>query len=806
MIISTGKSRRDTKWRTQDIKWEELAVKLGSFHRTHETMREYAAMTKDEQGKVKDIGGFVGGRIEGGRRTGANIRERYLITLDADNAPDDMLETMLVLWGGVEWVCYSTHSHRPGHTRLRFVFPIDRPVQPEMYPAIARQLASQIYIEAMDPTTYQPERLMYWPSCPVDAEPVYHWEHGVVMTVDELLHPYGEGDAWKDTRLWPISTSEQEIRVRETKRQGDPREKPGIVGQFCRAYDIPSVIDAYLPDVYEQAGEGRYTYTAGSTSAGAVLYDHGLFLYSNHATDPAGGLLCNAFDLVRVHKYGDLDAGQEAQEITRRPSYKAMCELAAQDTLVRRLAANAQLDDLLDDTQQEAEEDEHWADRLALNSKTGKPEQTIANTVLILKHLHGLAGLVAYNELQQAPFKQHPAPWDPPSPKSEAFRPRPWVDSDDANLYCYMEEHFGLSNRANTDDALRIVAGDAAYHPVRDYLSGLKWDGVERLDTMLVDHMAAEDSRYVRAVTRKWMCGAVARVMRPGCQFDNMLVLTGKQGLGKSKLMQIMSRGWFTDSLTRMDGSKESYEALDGAWIVEVAELAAAKRSESEQLKNFISKREDKYRKAYGKRQGTYPRQCVFYATTNDKEFLRDRTGARRFWPVEIKGIDHGMLTGLTDEVVDQIWAEAVVRWRMGESLWLDDPTLYAEAEAQQELYAVQDELVGLIEEFLDTPLPQDWYDWPVDKRRDWYTGLRDLAGESERATWTLRRDRVSITEIRCEMNGERKEGVGGNDASSRRIAAIMNNMKGWKRDNVSPRIPGYGRQRVYVREASFHT
>jgi predicted P-loop ATPase len=830
MKIATAPSRSSKRWRTTEVSWDWLLDRLRTPKRTGETMAEYRRMTKEEQSHRKDVGGFVGGAIEGGRRVSGAVRERWLLTLDADDAKADDWEEVTSLY---DWrMCvYSTHSHTPEHPRLRWIIPVRRAMSPEEYQACARKMAELIGMDTMDPTTFQPERLMYWPSCSEDAEYVFHEQDGPILNPDELLRLYGSGEAWKDVSLWPLGQREQEVVVREAKRQGDPTEKNNIVGRFCRVYDVPAAIDRWLSDVYEpcEASPGRFTYVKGSSSGGAVLYDHDKFLYSHHATDPAGGQLLNAFDLVRIHLFGEQDNGHEQVSIEKRPSYKAMSAMVSEDPefikaqAAERIASiNADFADLEEspdcETGQESPEHEpstksaekaarkgvksaekgaddqvdlSWTEELEYNRKTGEMDPTIQNAVLILGHDPKLAGKVALNEFSGRPTLRGPVPWRPGAKDGDL-----WKDSDEASLRLYMEKYWKFKGKDKINDAIAIVLEQNAYHPVREYLQSLEWDGVERLDTMLVRYMAAEDNKYVHAVTRKWMCGAVKRVFEPGCKFDSMLVLVGGQGIGKSRLGYILSRGWFTDSLTRMDG-KEAYEAIRGAWIVELSELAAARKSEIEAQKQFVSAQVDNYRPAYGKNVAEFKRQCVFYATTNDTEPLRDNTGARRYWPVQCPGVNEGQHIGLEEEV-DQLWAEAVVRYRAGESLWLDDAGLAGYAQVMQEAYSERDEWFGLIQEYLDIPITPDWESKTPEERRAWIRG-------DSLETWDeldlVQRETVSSTEIRVECFGEDRAGVRGNDQTGRRISKIMGQMPGWKKQKTLRRVAGYGPQRWYARE-----
>ena len=828
MKIATAGSRTSKRWKTIDVSWDWLLDHLRMPKRTGETVAEYRRMSKDEQAQRKDVGGFVGGALSGPRRVGSAVTERWLITLDADEAGSEDWEDWCCLYD-YRSAIYSTHSHTPESPRIRWVLPLRRPVGQEEYQAIARRVAEWIGIETMDVTTYQPERLMYWPSCPEDGEYLFDWQDGQVLDPDAVLRTYGEGEAWRDAGLWPISSKEKAVIIREVKRQGDPETKPGIVGKFCRAYDVPSAIDKWLQGVYEvcdspAGGQIRYTYLPGSSSGGAVLYDNGKFLYSHHSTDPTCGELCNAFDLVRLHLFGEQDAGHEQQEINRKPSYKAMCDMVARDDDCKRAflaehiaEVDADFGDLAPeqsasilkentgksedsaDTQSEnvskisdgdGGEDDSWMTKLAVNRKTGEAESTIENAVLILANDPNLAGRIALNEFSGRPTLRGSVPW------RKAKDGDLWEDADEANLRLYLERRWGFSGKDKINDALSITLKTNAYHPVREYLQGLEWDGVERLDTCIVRYLETDDTPYVRAVTRKWMCGAVKRIMEPGCKFDSMLLIQGQQNVGKSRFCQIISRGWINTSIARMDG-KEAYEAVRGVWIVEVAELAAARRSEQESQKQFLSAQTDTYRPAYGKNVVVFPRQCVFFGTTNDPEPLKDDTGGRRYWVVRSHKTSTGTLPGLEEEV-DQLWAEALVRYRAGEKLWLDDDLIAKEAQEIQAENTYRDEWIGIIQDFLDRPIPKDWESRSPEDRRAYIAGdTLEKLDEKD----LMRRNRVSGTEIRVECIGEDRTGNKGNDLTSRRIARIMGQMPGWGRGKKAVRLVGYGKQKVYERD-----
>lgn len=170
---------------------------------------------------------------------------------------------------------------------------------------------------------------------------------------------------------------------------------------------------------------------------------------------------------------------------------------------------------------------------------------------------------------------------------------------------------------------------------MKRYLQGLKWDGTKRLDTLLSEYLGAEDTAYTRAVMRKSLCAAVGRAVAGGIKYDYMPIFTGPQGIGKSTFLRILGKEWFSDSLTTFEG-KEAAELIQGTWINEIGELSAFTKQETQVIKQFLSKTDDIYRAAYGRRTDKYPRRCVFFGTSNDGEFLKDVTGNRRFWPVDV--------------------------------------------------------------------------------------------------------------------------------------------------------------------------
>jgi len=792
IAFAIGKSRKETNWKNRTFLWSQLVEKLSNTIRTPETVTEYKKMPKSTRDEIKDVGGFVGGALKNGRRKAENVANRSLLTLDMDN----INTTAADIWDSITMlndyavVMYSTHSHTPENPRLRLVIPLSRPVLGDEYQAIARMVASDIGIDMFDDTTYEHHRLMYWPSTPADGEYVFEFQDGPWLDPDEVLARYPD---WTDVSYWPES-SRQAIRINSLiKKQEDPLTKKGIIGAFCRTYTIQEVIEKFIPDIYIPTSKpNRYTYAEGSTTGGVVIYDD-KFSYSHHATDPASCILCNAFDLIRIHKFGAMD--EEAKPDTpanRLPSFLATSEFAAADTQVKALLNKERMNEVIKDFDLEPEDeiDTCWTSELKYDNK-GQLNSTIENVLIILENDYFLKGRMGYNEFANRAMVLDKLPW------SEQIN-RDWKDEDDSGLRYYIEKAYSITAVNKILDALALCFRNNSFHPVRDYLNSLTWDGVERVETMLVDYLGAEDCLYTREVTRKHMAAAVARVMEPGIKYDYMLTLSGPQGIGKSSLIRILGGDWYNDSLTTVAG-KEAYEQLQGSWLIELGELMATKKADIETLKQFLSKNEDIYRVAYGRRTSRYPRQCVFWGTSNDKEFLRDKTGNRRFWPVDC-GIQKPTKDIFKDLVKerDLIWAEAVELYKAGEKLYLEGPVL-EEAIKQQEAHSEESAKTGLILEYLDKPLPNNWYELDMYERRRFING--DEFSDNMEAT--MRRDKICVLEIWCELlNGDPKQLT---PLQSREINDILRSLPGWERSKNPLRFgKAYGKQRAYVRQQEY--
>ena len=777
MKIAVGNSRMDKKWKNREISWEELCQRVSSTIRTTETVEEYRKLKKGAQDNIKDVGGFVGGQLREGRRKNGMVLCRSMLTLDMDYGEPGIWDEIDLLH---DFRCcvYSTHKHTPEHPRLRMIIPLARDISEEEYPAVARMVAKEIGIDLFDDTTYEACRLMYWPSTSANGEFFYKTKDGSLLDPDAYLTKYAD---WHDASTWPVSSRQSEAVRRSITQQADPLEKPGIVGAFCRAYTIEEAIETFLSDVYEPSSmNGRYDYIPADSAAGVVVYD-GKFAYSHHATDPVCGKLLNAFDLVRLHKFRELDENVGLDTPPGKlPSFKAMSDLALGDDKVKAVFAGERI------AQAAAEfSEEDWQNGLELD-KSGHVKNTLRNLTLILENDPNLKGVV-FNQLLDGMEIKGEVPWKHPS--------KFWRDADDAQLISYVDTHYGTFSARNYDIAVTKVADDRAYHPIREFIESLpEWDKVPRVDTLLMDYLGAGDTAYVRAVTRKTLCAAISRVLRPGCKFDSMLVLNGPQGVGKSTLIAKLAGEWFSDSLNLGDTKdKTAAEKLQGYWFLEIGELAGLKKAEVETLRSFLSRQNDIYRAAFGKRATPHLRQCVFFGTTNaESGYLRDTTGNRRFWPVKTPGSGKKQSWNLTHEEILQIWAEALVYVRQGEKLYLS-PEMDALAKDEQREAMESDEREGLVREYLDTLLPERWAEMDLFERRNFLTGS-DFGGLQEKGT--VKRTNVSNMEIWCECFGKERANLRRTDSNE--LTGILARL-GWKRADNKVRIPLYGPQYVFV-------
>lgn len=783
LYVSTGNSRMEKKWNGTEMELDDFKSRIANTKYTAETMEQYRKMSRAKQDAIKDVGGFVLGKLKGGRRKRDCVISRSAVTLDMDYGTEGIIDEMEMLTD-IQMMIYSTHKHTPESPRLRLVIPLAREVTPDEYSAVSRKLAEQIGIELFDDSTYEPSRLMYWPSTSSDGEFIYREIDGSLVDPDKVLASYKD---WRDAATWPVSSRQDAIVKRSIQKQENPLEKEGLIGAFNRSYTVTEAIDTMLPDVYQPSVmPGRYDYVPADSSAGVVVYDD-VFVYSHHATDPCCGKLMNAFDVVRLHKFGHLDVkADENTAVGKLPSFKAMQDFVSKNGKVRETLARERQEEAVRDFQ---DDNVDWQKTLEID-KQGKVKDTITNIATVIRYDGNLQNIV-YNEFKDTIDVIGELPWSQVKPG--------WNDSDLANAKVYFERVYGIWSPAKFKDALlAVVSSERVYHPVKEYFATLRWDGVKRIDTLLIDYFGAEDTPYTRAVIRKTLVAAVARIFEPGKKFDCILVLNGPQGKGKSTFFALLGMQWFSDSLSIADmRDKTAAEKLQGYWILEVSEMNGIKKMDVETVKSFVSRQDDKFRQAYGVNVESHPRSCIIVGSTNSESgFLRDVTGNRRFWPVHVPGTGRHRPWELKD--ADQIWAEAIELYRGGEELFLKGKEAEEAYKMQQDAME-SDDREGIVAEYLERLLPDNWNGMDIYQRRSFLGG-----GEfdTQDVTGTIKREKVCVMEIWCECFGKERQNI--KKADSYEIEGILNKIGGWKRYDTNStgktKVPLYGVQKTFVR------
>lgn len=785
--IAVGMSVSSKLWKNKEFTWPELVRKLSEGIQTGETLSEYMGSTKEERLAIKDVGGYVGGYLRKGRRHPQNVMFRQLVTLDIDFAHEYFWDDFQLQYDCAA-VLHATHTHSKASPRFRLIIPLDREVSPDEYVAISRKIAGNLGIELFDNTTFETNRLMFWPSHPIDVPYYFEKQSGKWLSADEVLDSYID---WTDSSLWP--TSEKKLlEVKEgVEKQEDPEIKKGIIGAFCRTYSISEGIERFLSEEYSKTDkEDRYTYTKGSTSSGLVVYED-KFAYSHHGTDPCGGKLCNIFDLVRIHKFGHLDSDKN-----NKASYEKMKDLVLEDSKSKKTLAFENIKDakyefeVNNDPENVEQEDLEWMKELEVNTR-GKYQSSAINLNLIMRNDPRMKKVFRYNIFDGRKYVFGNLPW------RKIDKPEPLRDVDFSGLRNYIESIYGISSSMKVEDSLELEFERNKFHPIRDYIRNLKWDGIKRIDSVLIEYFGAEDTVFTREAFRKFMVGSVARVFKPGIKFDLVLTLISKtQGTGKSSFFKAIGKDWFSDTFLTVQG-KEAFEQLQGAWIIEMAELSGLRKAEVEAIKHYISKQEDSFRKAYGRIVEIHPRQCTFVATTNQSMFLRDPSGNRRFMPVdihEVKLLDNKKLFDLITkgkEEIDQFWAEAYHLYKNKEPLYLSNEAEKL-SEIEQYSHVETDSREGIIREYLERKFPEDWDSMDIMERKMY---LEDPLSEEG----TVKKDFVCIAEIWCEALGNKKENM--NRYKTREINDIMRGIRDWDSSNSTKRFKIYGIQKFYFRK-----
>lgn len=790
-----GNNSRATQWEARAEEWEAFAKSLATPLSQPISPEAFHALTPSERTRYKDVRAFVGGVLAGGERKKDKVAARTLITLDLDDCTAETLPDIQRALGRYEYVVYSTISHTPEKPRYRLVMPFSGYLSADNYINVAIGVAEAVGMHYFDSSTFQAERLMYFPNILQGAEYIYIHNKGSILPPEDF-HKKGRNLKPRTTRRPQQGTPEGEqgflFDRSKAIAQGDPREKDYPIGAFCKAYSISEAIRKFVPSVYTPYERGRYSYAQGSTAGGLIVFDD-LWAYSHHSTDPlreAGGEhAVNAFDLVRIHLYGYLDAGSKVQG---RSSYKAMLELCEQDDRVQALQRSALLDGLdlseLSESTEEASNPDstkstEWLDALELDKK-GQPLQTIDNVCIIALGDPRLKGRIGYNLFDGKDYALKSLPWD----EQGRTYPRPIEELDLAQLVRFYERAYKISHEKKILDGIHIACRDHSYHPVKAFIEQAPWDGEQRLETLFIDYLGAKDSKYTRGLTRNAFVSGISRIYEPGCKYDQIVTLTGKEGIGKSTILAKLGGKWFLDSLAEV-GSKDSKSILRGKWIVEVAELNAIRKSDMREVKNFLSLTHDEYRGAYQRKEERHPRTCIFFATTNEQDFLQNNHGNRRFWIIPV-GEQTARLNvwQMSKETIQQIWAEAYHLYKTEGRFTRLTKEEEAEVKEMHKAFELEDPRAIEIERYLDIPIPRNFHTLSKEQRRNYI-----LRGELYEGT---KRIQVSVLEIMYECFGS----TASDDLRlTRFISSYLNESHEWQR-TTRKQIKGYGKTWSYER------
>lgn len=808
LVISEANNRLSKQWVTTEITWSEFVERLGKPKVTAETLDEFLSYSKSKQDDIKDVGGFVGGKLKGNLRRSEAVESRSLITLDLDNLAyeDDtrIIKTLNSL--GCAYVVYSTRKHQTTKPRIRVIFPLAEDVSAEEYEPIARKVAEFIGLRYCDPTTFQAVRLMYWPSHSIDSDYVFTYADKPMLDGAAILNMYVD---WKDVTSWPEVPDAQKLHQNMLKKQENPLEKEGMVGAFCRRFNIYQAIDEFLPGVYEPCNVAdRLTFIGGSTTAGAIVYQDGLFLYSHHATDPCSQKLVNAFDLVRLHKFGHLDIQAEVNTpVAKLPSWLAMKEWVMARTDVKK--------DLLKERQQKAiaefsivadkntevlegeivEDDDNWKDDIQYSADGMKALSTLANIILILRNDKELKFKIFKDIFSSRILVRDGVPWD----RKFETPDRIWNDTDDAGLRWYLESFYGITSTNKIMDGVSLIAEENAENKVATRLQSTQWDGEKRLETLFIDYLGCEDNVYTREISEKSLVAAVRRAIYGGIKWDNMPILIGPQGVGKSTFLKILGMDWYNDSLVNVEG-KDACELIQGSWILEMGELSSLRKSELNLVKNFLSRTDDIFRASYGRRAQKYPRRCAFFGTANDTNFLRDETGNRRFWPIDcfIYKPKKSIFNDLNDEL-DQIWAEACELAKNKFYSLVLSKEAEKIAKEEQDSHSEDNVYRGIIIDYLDKKIPKDaWDSMDLFSRRAYLNDYENMKKQYDESDLILR-DKICVAEIweealKMDIRYLKK-------SDSIEINKILSSLYKWEKIKQSSRFGKYGVQKGFKRK-----
>ena len=779
-------------------------------------------LTDNEKDRRKELKGYIdslkfhggyyfGGTFEGNTRGNA-VTSKSLITLDIDNISSDIDFLDLVQNNSFlkpyEYIIHSTAKHFPKHQRYRLIIPLEEALTEDIalkYECIARHVANTIMdISKFDKTAFDDTHLMLYPVVAQNTPPkyytYYHNETKNFLNSQEILSQYNYHDRYTfqgverptvpelpptPQKLYTSSSDLITSRDKDNLRVFIAQELqennifvPDVTnyrkkfGCVCGSSDGANWGHGYVCNCFSSNHDSRL----GKQGNGVYTYDiFDLYAYT-HNLDTSRDFIKICYELAKKYNI-TLENSKQIERFFHKPieDFRDI----GNNTTVAHHNSNGN-----NSTFSNVPE---WYNLLRISQK-GNIISSLHNIKIILQNDDTYKGKIEYNELTNM----------------RTFNRTDWEDVHESMIKLYLEEQYNLCvSVENINHVCNIIEYNNRYHPIREHLSQLKWDGIPRVNTVFSDFLGAKNDIYTQKVASITFIGAVARIFQPGIKYDTCTVFVGRQGLGKSKFISklAINQDWFTDGVTTFDG-KEFYESIQGKWLVELGEGTAFQKSIKERSKQAIASQQDSYRKPYARNPITLKRQCIFFGTTNNYDFLKDETGDRRYYPIDVdrRNATKNMDTELTPKYVNQLWAEALERYKQGEEIYITDGNILTIAEQEQRNHFDENPLQSDIYNFLDIllPPPQEWYSMTLEQRKIYIQAVQ--SGEdtlkSLRRTGVYRRDRVSVKEIMCELYGyelnqpiERKISLD----ISRSLTAL-----GWHKTGKAERINPYGLQRIF--------
>lgn len=843
--ITTFKNRFTTEGNLTERTIEEIYTAFkGKVKRTKEKYNEYVNADKATKLQIKDVGGYVGGETQGGKRTNGIRITRQLLTLDIDTKLPNIME---YLKRNVYFFCivHSTHSHAPDENRLRIIAPLSREVNEDEYQALGRRIAYSIENAKhetlrglFDETTFQANRLMFFPSVCADGEYICEllnldmsldMDEQSIIDVDKVLDSYLDKN---DIYEWFKPEKQDELQIgKNSITNKNPLKAKGMVGAFNRTYTVSQAIEKFLGNVYKRERNGRYTFIGGESFGGGTILANDTLFYSHHGTDPANLYYRSAFDLVRIHKFGSYDVGftpekeLEKDVLEKSDSFTKMIEFCrAIPEVVEHSESNVALTQRLE--QQEKYVDEHWSDPNNEQGQTTQPQEnkdskswlvqldglksSTAKLDIIFSNDDTIGNLFYFDTFRaNICFNRKPF-WHKDFVEGQALQ-----DKDMAHIRVHLDKVYGVKGEKTIDDAIIVEADKIQKNKVLEFFETLKWDGTPRLETFFQDFFKVQPNPFTKAALKHWLVGAVSRIYRAGAPMDLLLIIKGKQGIGKSLFFKKLATidfnksadHLYSDTKIDFDKAKDSYEQLEGIWIYEWKELAGMNMSEQESIKAFVDKTEDKFRRSYGRRNVEIKRRVAFGGSTNDTTPLRDRTGNRRFLVME-SGLNQNECyikdeTKFTQAYRDQLIAEAIhlyknkfdiFAWSEEEMKWWD---------RSNESNLAENDLLGNISSYLTMKRPRTWYSMSVEEMLEYVNQYDFQNHRSGSAVWgethLIDPDRVCVMEL--WKVALRQKDITINRFHRELIGSALENL-GWEITKQQQRFGIFGHQAQIVKKA----